>query len=165
MKCSRSSWKNISSLKKNLRSSERDMGSQATRDSIVQFIRHWASRTGLSLIVLIGWLGIAWSKFGRWSQRLGTPNAAEPQPNRMNKYGVLPSIWCCQDTHVEGERHENAFAVRRQVYIADRRCAFLFVAVHEGGIGGIKRPWICVVTGKREGSAWPRRSASKHEVR
>jgi putative transposase len=25
-------------------------------------------------VVLIGWLGIAWSKFGRWSQRLGTPN-------------------------------------------------------------------------------------------
>jgi putative transposase len=25
-------------------------------------------------MVLIGWLGIAWSKFGRWSQRLGTPN-------------------------------------------------------------------------------------------
>jgi putative transposase len=23
---------------------------------------------------LVGWLGIAWSKFGRWSQRLGTPN-------------------------------------------------------------------------------------------
>jgi putative transposase len=25
-------------------------------------------------MVLVGWLGIAWSKFGRWSQRLGTPN-------------------------------------------------------------------------------------------
>lgn len=41
---------------------------------IVQFTRHWANRTGLSLIVLVGWLGIAWCKFGRWSQRLGTPN-------------------------------------------------------------------------------------------
>jgi putative transposase len=25
-------------------------------------------------VVLVGWLGIAWSKFGRWSKRLGTPN-------------------------------------------------------------------------------------------
>ena len=25
-------------------------------------------------MVLVGWLGIAWCKFGRWSQRLGTPN-------------------------------------------------------------------------------------------
>ena len=36
----------------------------------------------------------------------------------------------------------------------------------QGGIGGIRRlrfrPWL---TGRREGIAWPRRSASKHEVR
>ena len=25
-------------------------------------------------MLLVGWLGIAWSKFSRWSQRLGTPN-------------------------------------------------------------------------------------------
>jgi hypothetical protein len=27
------------------------------------------------------------------------PNAAEPQPKRMNKSGVLQSKWCCLDTH------------------------------------------------------------------
>ena len=32
---------------------------QATRDSIVQFVRHWAGRTGLSVSLLVGWLGIA----------------------------------------------------------------------------------------------------------
>ena len=47
---------------------------QATRDSVVQFIRRWASRTGLSVLLLVGWLGIARSKFNRWSRRLGTPN-------------------------------------------------------------------------------------------
>jgi putative transposase len=41
---------------------------------VVQFIRHWAPRTGLSVMLLVGWLGIALSKFSRWSQRFGTPN-------------------------------------------------------------------------------------------
>jgi putative transposase len=41
---------------------------------IVHFIRHWATRTGLSVLLLIGWLAIAPSKFNRWSRRLGTPN-------------------------------------------------------------------------------------------
>ncbi len=47
---------------------------QATRDLVVQFIRYWAGRTGLSVLLLIGWLEIARSKFNRWSRRLGTPN-------------------------------------------------------------------------------------------
>ncbi len=49
-------------------------GPQAPRDLVVQFIRHWASRTGLSVLLLIGWLEIARSKFNRWSRRLGSPN-------------------------------------------------------------------------------------------
>jgi putative transposase len=47
---------------------------QATRDLVVQFSRHWAGRTGPSVLLLIGWLGIARSKFNRWSRRLGSPN-------------------------------------------------------------------------------------------
>jgi putative transposase len=47
---------------------------QATRDVIVQFIRYWASRSGLSVLLLIGWLEIARSKFNRWSGRMGSPN-------------------------------------------------------------------------------------------
>jgi len=41
---------------------------------VVHFIWHWATRTGLSVVLLVGWLGIALSKFSRWSRRLGTPN-------------------------------------------------------------------------------------------
>jgi putative transposase len=41
---------------------------------VVQFIRHWAERTGLSVWLLVGWLEIARSKFNRWSRRLGSPN-------------------------------------------------------------------------------------------
>ena len=34
----------------------------------------WAGRTNLPILLLVGWLGIAMSKFSRWSGRLGTPN-------------------------------------------------------------------------------------------
>ena len=47
---------------------------QATSDLVVQFIRYWAGRTGLSVSLLVGWLEIARSKFNRWSGRLGSPN-------------------------------------------------------------------------------------------
>ena len=47
---------------------------QATCDAVVRFSRHWAGRTGLSVELLVGWLGIALSKFSRWSRRLGAPN-------------------------------------------------------------------------------------------
>jgi len=40
----------------------------------VQLVQHWSSRTGLAVALLVGWLGIAASKFSRLSQRLGTPN-------------------------------------------------------------------------------------------
>ena len=40
---------------------------QATRDAVVRFIRHWAGRTGIALVLLVGWLGIAMSKFSRWT--------------------------------------------------------------------------------------------------
>ena len=41
---------------------------------MVRFIRHWAAHTGLSVVLLVGWLGIALSKFSRWDRRQGTPN-------------------------------------------------------------------------------------------
>ncbi|WP_063633241.1 transposase [Singulisphaera acidiphila] len=47
---------------------------QATWDAAVRFVRHWAGRTGISLVLLAGWLGIAMSKFSRWDRRLGIPN-------------------------------------------------------------------------------------------
>ncbi len=47
----------------------------ATRDLVVvQFVQHWTSRTGLSVLLLIGWLEIARSNFNRWSCRLGNSN-------------------------------------------------------------------------------------------
>jgi hypothetical protein len=54
------------------------------------------------------------------------PNAAEPQPKRMSKNGVLPPKWCCLDTQLGAERHEDAFAFHYQVYQPYRRQALLF---------------------------------------
>ncbi len=54
------------------------------------------------------------------------PNAAEPQPKRMSKNGVLLPKWCYRDNHLGAERHEDAFAFRHQVYQAHRRSALLF---------------------------------------
>src|SRR5208282_199140 len=47
---------------------------QSIRDAVVQFVQRWAGRTNLPILLLAGWLGIAMSKFSRWSGRLGTPN-------------------------------------------------------------------------------------------
>jgi putative transposase len=41
---------------------------------VVQFISRWARRTELPIWRLVRWLGLARSKFDRWSRRLGTPN-------------------------------------------------------------------------------------------
>lgn len=47
---------------------------QSLRDAVVPFVHHWAERTGLPVGQLLRWLGMAWSKFDRWTRRLGTPN-------------------------------------------------------------------------------------------
>ena len=41
---------------------------------LVHFIRHWAVRTGISLVLLVGWLAFALSEFSHGSQRLGIHN-------------------------------------------------------------------------------------------
>ena len=68
------------------------------------------------------WCG---TKFTKNSFQL-EPNAAEPQPNRMSKYGVPPSEWGLSRPLSEGERHEDAVAFRYQVYQLDRCRAVLF---------------------------------------
>src|SRR5512135_411983 len=70
------------------------------------------------------------------------PNAAQPQPNRMSKKGVLPPEWGLLGPHSEGERHEDAVALHHQVYPLDRRRALLFRSRHLQGpsrLGGSLR--------------------------
>jgi putative transposase len=44
------------------------------RDSIVDFVRHWSERAEIPVRRLIGWLGIAASKFHDWRARYGLAN-------------------------------------------------------------------------------------------
>jgi putative transposase len=45
-----------------------------TRDSIIDFVRHWAERTEIPVQRFLGWLGIAASKFHDWTTRYGLAN-------------------------------------------------------------------------------------------
>ena len=45
-----------------------------TRDSIVDFVRHWSGRTEIPVRRFVGWLGVAASKFHDWRRRYGLAN-------------------------------------------------------------------------------------------
>jgi putative transposase len=44
------------------------------RDQVVDFVRRWSDKTGIALLVFIGWLGLARSKFFSWQERYGQVN-------------------------------------------------------------------------------------------
>lgn len=44
------------------------------RDAVIDFVKHWAKRTGIAVTRIIGWLGLAVSKFYNWQQRYGKAN-------------------------------------------------------------------------------------------
>ncbi len=44
------------------------------RDEIVDYVNYWATKSGLKLILILGWLGIFTSKFYRWRERYGKVN-------------------------------------------------------------------------------------------
>ena len=73
-KSSPSSWKNISNLKRAWGTLNGVWVPQSIRDAVVQFVSRWVPRTELPIWRVLGWLGLARSKFDRWSRRLGTPN-------------------------------------------------------------------------------------------
>ena len=45
-----------------------------TRDEVVDYVRRWTGRTELPAKTLVGWLGIATSKFHNWKDRYGKLN-------------------------------------------------------------------------------------------
>jgi putative transposase len=45
-----------------------------TRDEVVDYVRSFSDRTALPAGKLIGWLGIARSKYYRWAKRYGQVN-------------------------------------------------------------------------------------------
>jgi putative transposase len=58
------------------------------RDAVVDFIRHWADKTGLAIDQLLKGLGLSVSKFYQWRQRHG-------ETNRHN--GRVPRDFWLQD--------------------------------------------------------------------
>jgi hypothetical protein len=92
-----------------------------------------SSTTGVSRrgVNTRGWSGPRWEcwHWRCWRRRDATgsypPNAAKPQPKRMSKNGVLLPEWGLLRPHSRGERHEDAVALRHQVYQPDRRRALL----------------------------------------
>lgn len=42
---------------------------------MVDFVRNWSAKTGLSIATFVDWLGISRSKFYQWSERYGSLNA------------------------------------------------------------------------------------------
>jgi len=44
------------------------------RDEVVDFVRHWSTRTEISERRLLGWVGLARSKYFRWVHRYGKAN-------------------------------------------------------------------------------------------
>jgi putative transposase len=45
-----------------------------TRDAVVDYVQRWTQRAELPAKTLLGWLGLAASKFHQWRQRYGRPN-------------------------------------------------------------------------------------------
>ena len=45
-----------------------------TRDGIVDFVRHWAQKTGIAVLRLVHWLKLVPSKFYDWKKRYGKVN-------------------------------------------------------------------------------------------
>lgn len=44
------------------------------RDTVVDFVMYWSSRTGLATLLLVGWIEISRSKFYDWKMRYGRVN-------------------------------------------------------------------------------------------
>jgi len=52
------------------------------RDEIVDYVKHWTSRTELPAKRLLGWLGLATSKYHQWKHRYGKANEHNGQVPR-----------------------------------------------------------------------------------
>ena len=59
-----------------------------TRDEIVDYLKHWTGRTELPAKTLLGWLGLATSKYHQWKNRYGKANEHN---------GKVPRDWWLED--------------------------------------------------------------------
>jgi putative transposase len=74
---------------------------------IIDFIQRWAPRTGLSPLLLVGWIGLSRSKFYDWRQRYGKANehnALVPRDHWLEPWEKEAIIGFHQQYPLEGYR-------------------------------------------------------------
>ncbi len=77
------------------------------RDSIVDFVRDWSERTELAVRKLVGWIGIAPSKFYDWRERYGRineHNAWIPRDHWLEEWEKKAILKFHSENELEGYR-------------------------------------------------------------
>lgn len=72
-----------------------------TRDAIVDFVRHWAEKTGIATLNLVYWLKLSPDKFYDWKKRYGKVNLHNgwiPRPGRGKRFFVSTAKMEQRDT-------------------------------------------------------------------
>jgi len=81
---------------------------------VVDFVRRWSDQTGLAVVLLVAWLGIAASKYHDWRRRYG----------RVNQHNA----WVPRDHWLEGWEKQAMLAFQAQYPLEGyRRLAFMML--------------------------------------
>jgi hypothetical protein len=74
---------------------------------VVDFVRHWAERTGLSATRLLGWIGLSPRKYHRWRDRYGKANehnALVPRDHWLEHWERCAIVEFARENPLEGYR-------------------------------------------------------------
>jgi hypothetical protein len=77
--------------------SEQDLGAARRGDQIVDFVRRWSEASEIGAGRLVGWLGVAASKFYDWLQRCGHCQANGSRRQSTDEIPVSPPPVSCGD--------------------------------------------------------------------
>jgi transposase InsO family protein len=85
---------------------------------VVDFVKHWTKRTGIAVTHILGWLGLATSKFYDWRQRYGKANEHNSQIPRdfwLEGWEKQAIIDFCQQNPKEGYRRLTYLMLDRDI--------------------------------------------------
>jgi len=74
---------------------------------VVDFVRHWAERTGLTAARLLGWIGLSPRKYHRWRDRYGKANehnALVPRDHWLEDWERRAIVGFARENPLEGYR-------------------------------------------------------------
>lgn len=92
-----------------------------TRDTIVDFVRHWSDRTELTAKRIVGWIGIASSKYHDWRRRYGKVNehnALVPRDHWLEEVEKQAIVDFHREYPLEGYRRLTFMMLDRDVVAA-----------------------------------------------